>query len=237
MAENQVLRGMLKNLSAFIGDGIGGTLSKLGWDLNDFNDFVNKAETDTAWESYQRHKRDKSGPGPSAPQSTSGQKRPSEDDPYGLKVKRPRIPNEMNGDMSRLNDGFALILPPGTNVGPNSLYGQARLHENNSLMSDLARGSTSGLFGPSPSAASPGQYTSGSAGSPTLPMAFQPSYAANMPTNADAIQSGPLPLISNGIGGMTVAQTRRASTSQQKEFANVEDPKNIDAFKLVQYVT
>ena len=40
MQENQVLRQLLKSLSGFIGDGAGGLLPKLGWDLNDFNNFV-----------------------------------------------------------------------------------------------------------------------------------------------------------------------------------------------------
>ncbi|KAJ3534380.1 hypothetical protein NM688_g7146 [Phlebia brevispora] len=39
MQENQVLRQLLRSLSNFIGDGAGGLLPKLGWDLNDFNNF------------------------------------------------------------------------------------------------------------------------------------------------------------------------------------------------------
>ena len=61
MAENHTLRGLLRSLSAFIGEGAGGVLPKLGWTLNDFENYVNRAETDTAWESFQKNKGDKQG--------------------------------------------------------------------------------------------------------------------------------------------------------------------------------
>ncbi|OBZ76431.1 hypothetical protein A0H81_03572 [Grifola frondosa] len=114
MAENQVLRSLLRSLGSFIGEGAGGILSKLGWDLNDFNDFVNKAETDTAWESYQRHKREEAVAGPSSAansQTTTGQKRMSEDDPLGLRPKRPRGQGEAGTDGSRATDGYPLLVP------------------------------------------------------------------------------------------------------------------------------
>lgn len=56
MAENHTLRGLLRSLSAFIGEGAGGVLPKLGWSLSDFEGYINRAETDTAWESFQKHK-------------------------------------------------------------------------------------------------------------------------------------------------------------------------------------
>jgi hypothetical protein len=82
MQENQVLRSLLRGLSSFIGEGAGGVLPKLGWDINDFENFINRAETDTAWESFQRNKREKQANQAAASTSqplASARKRPGED--------------------------------------------------------------------------------------------------------------------------------------------------------------
>jgi hypothetical protein len=57
MQENMTLRNLLRGLSTFIGEGAGGLLPKLGWDASDFNNYLNRSETDTAWEGYQRRKK------------------------------------------------------------------------------------------------------------------------------------------------------------------------------------
>lgn len=51
------LRNLLRGLGTFIGEGAGGLLPKLGWDVSDFNTYLNRSETDTAWEGYQRRKK------------------------------------------------------------------------------------------------------------------------------------------------------------------------------------
>ena len=82
MAENQTLRGLLRSLSAFIGEGAGGVLPKLGWTPTDFDNYVNRAETDTAWESYQNRKGEKHIPQADAStskQAPASRKRPGED--------------------------------------------------------------------------------------------------------------------------------------------------------------
>src|SRR5436190_18942262 len=89
MQENQTLRNLLRSLSAFVGDGAGGLLHTLGWSMTDFNNFVNRSETDTAWESYQSRKLSKavtSDPLPS--------KRVAEDGLGVAAVKRLRHMNE-----------------------------------------------------------------------------------------------------------------------------------------------
>ena len=81
MAENHTLRGLLRSLSAFIGEGAGGVLPKLGWSLNDFENYVNRAETDTAWESYQKRKgetQNAQAEPSTSKQSTNPRKRPAE---------------------------------------------------------------------------------------------------------------------------------------------------------------
>lgn len=61
--ENQQLRTLLKELGRFIGDGAGGQLSTslgtIGWGLDQFTGFINRSETDTAFETFQALKRSK----------------------------------------------------------------------------------------------------------------------------------------------------------------------------------
>lgn len=92
MAENHTLRGLLRSLSAFIGEGAGGVLPKLGWNVDDFENYVNRAETDTAWESFQKHKREKQNtqPEPSASQPASNSRKRSADDGTSGRHKRQR---------------------------------------------------------------------------------------------------------------------------------------------------
>jgi hypothetical protein len=101
MQENHTLRGLLRSLAGFIGDGAGGLLPRLGWNLEEFNSFVNRSETDTAWESYQSRKKAKG----SEPQSA---KRPAVDDLVDGQNKRPRNMSEQKD-----NDGpdFPLLAP------------------------------------------------------------------------------------------------------------------------------
>ncbi|KAF7355177.1 BZIP domain-containing protein [Mycena sanguinolenta] len=80
MEENQTLRTLLRSLGAFIGEGAGGLLPKLGWDVTDFNNFINRSETDTAWQGYQRRKK-------AAEAAAQGQKRPAEDESTSARKK------------------------------------------------------------------------------------------------------------------------------------------------------
>lgn len=92
MAENHTLRGLLRSLSAFIGEGAGGVLPKLGWNATDFENYVNRAETDTAWESFQKHKRDKKNTQaePSSSQPATNPRKRSADDATSGRQKRQR---------------------------------------------------------------------------------------------------------------------------------------------------
>src|ERR1700743_1154577 len=91
MQENQTLRSLLRGLSSFIGDGAGGLLPKLGWDMADFNNLVNRAETDSAWESYQKQKKTRTEANPmSGVFSSQSQKRVSDEDSGQSRAKRPR---------------------------------------------------------------------------------------------------------------------------------------------------
>ncbi|KAH8834130.1 hypothetical protein DL96DRAFT_1579516 [Flagelloscypha sp. PMI_526] len=88
MAENHTLRGLLKSLAGFIGEGAGGLLPKLGWDQREFQQFVNKGETDTAHESYERRKKEK---------GDSGKKRSASDASPSVEEARKRARNDSQG--------------------------------------------------------------------------------------------------------------------------------------------
>lgn len=57
ITENQALRQLVKDLSTFVGDGIGGAASKVGWDPPRYEDFLERGETDTAHLAYQNWKK------------------------------------------------------------------------------------------------------------------------------------------------------------------------------------
>ncbi|OSC99174.1 hypothetical protein PYCCODRAFT_1395633 [Trametes coccinea BRFM310] len=247
MHENQVLRGLLKGLGGFIGDGAGGVLAKLGWEMSDFNDLVNKAETDSAWESYQRHKREKSeaAPGPSGSAAGPSQKRPADDsDPYGLRPKRAR-PAETNGDSSR-SDNFPLLVPLNPAVqsmGTNGLYSTGRQHDS-SLLSEYTRppASASPMFVPPPSSPPLSQHPQyGSSSTGNMPIPFQSSYMPGVSVPSDPMSMS----LGNGNVGTMAGPSRAAGGSQQssqqqqqQQQQDVEEeiePKKNDAYKLIHY--
>ena len=153
MAENHTLRGLLRSLSAFIGEGAGGVLPKLGWSLNDFENYVNRAETDTAWESYEKHKRDKQPgqPEASTSQQTTNSRKRTADDAGPNHNKRRR---SMTADEERSND-FPVL---GNSVPANG-----------NGFNDLLRTNTTGppMFMPPQSA--PSQSTYSASGSGNVP--------------------------------------------------------------------
>ncbi|KAI0723380.1 hypothetical protein C8Q76DRAFT_615413 [Earliella scabrosa] len=236
MQENQVLRGLLKSLSSFIGDGAGGIVNKLGWEMSDFNDLINKAETDTAWESYQRHKRDKS-ESTGAAGSSSGQKRPADDsDPYGLRPKRSR-PVETNGDAARSTDNFPLLVPLNpavSSMGSNGLYPPARSHEGG-LLSDYGRGpsSASPMFVPPSSPPVPQSSQYGPSSGAGMGMSFQSSYVPGMSMSNDPMSS--MSMVNNLTPMSSSSRTPAGATPQHQQEEEEIDPKKMDAYKLIHY--
>ncbi|PIL36774.1 transcription factor [Ganoderma sinense ZZ0214-1] len=234
MHENQVLRGLLKSLSAFIGDGAGGILTKVGWELAEFNDLINKAETDTAWESYQRHKRDKSeSAGPSGGGGSTSQKRSAEDsDPYGLRPKRSRG-GETNGDASRSNDNFPLLVPLNpavSSMGSNGLYPP-----------DYSRGPSgaSPMFVPPASspASHAGQYGSPSSGGMSVP--FQSGYGMSMTgdpmSTMSSVSNSSMAPMAPPPRTPSAPQASQTSPQQTQDEEDEIDPKKLDAYKLIYY--
>ncbi|KAH8106214.1 hypothetical protein BXZ70DRAFT_918655 [Cristinia sonorae] len=227
MQENQVLRNLLRSLSSFIGDGAGGVLPKMGWTVDDFHNFLNRSETDTAWESYQRHKGEEAASG-------SSQKRPSDDDASGSRSKRARGPGEKED--GRNGDAYPLIVPMNQTVPPvpaSNLYPPppSRNAHESSLFSELLRGpSGSPMFVPptSPPNAT-GQYPSPTASTVSGGHnSYQTSYMPPINVNVDPALPA-MSLVNNNVS------TNVAASSQSSPDEAEQDPKREEAHKLIQY--
>ena len=236
MTENQNLRNMLRSLATFIGEGLGGVLPKLGWDLSDFNTWVNKGETDTAWEGYQRRKKlshqaqaDAAVAGTSSLNPTQGQKRPAEDVSLSGQTKRTR------GDdgESRASNGFNNLLSPVTSS--NNVYPQdSRNLERPAIFSDMMRNSAnSGMFVQSPSPSSSSLPYGGVQG--TMVDGYQNSYLGgmNMPPLHQPIHQTAFD--SHNGPPQTRGSTLSAPVAPDDEELD-NDPNKSEAYKLIQYV-
>ncbi|KAG2158843.1 uncharacterized protein EDB93DRAFT_1245407 [Suillus bovinus] len=238
MAENHVLRGLLKSVSGFIGDGAGGLLVKLGWDAADFDSFINKAETDTAWESFQSRKHSQKTSQTSnamssmlGPASNTG-KRPSDDDsgPGPAKKARGMNNSEQNGER---RDSYPLMLPVSSAVAPaSSLYPppplQGRSPQDN-MFSDLMQSGNSPVFMPTTTSSTPSHYT---------PSAdFQP-YVPQMNMNVEQ-RLGAMSYPSNKTNTTAPQRVLPQNTSTEEpddhDMAELRDPKKIEAMKLIKY--
>lgn len=226
MQENQVLRDLLKSLSSFIADGSGGILPKMGWEISDFNNFLNRSETDTAWESYQRHKRDAS----ASAAATSGQKRPSDDDAMGSRSKRLRSTGG-DGDTS---ESYPLLVPMNPNLPPvpaNGLYPPTPSRSESGIFGELMRGPSGGspMFTSSSPNNSTGQYSTATATSVSASgSSFQPSYGS--PLNVNINSSMPsMPLVNTGNTSLQATRSQQTPVEESDR-----DPKRDEAYKLIQ---
>ncbi len=230
MAENHALRGFLRSLTEFIGDGAGGLLTKLGWSMQDFDNFVNKSETDTAYESFQRRKRDGQSTAPSTSQSAP-RKRTSEDDNTNGNPKRARGHSERD-DADRGADAFPVLMPMNSVSSGSNLY-TGRSSQDASLFSDIMRGPNgSPIMLPGPSSPS---YPTSSSQVPPSNGSYQNSYVSplNMGVETTAINS--MSFVNNA-STPTIPQQSRPSVASLDELEPI-DPKNVEAQKLISFVT
>ena len=227
MAENHVLRGFLRSLSEFIGDGTGGLLSKLGWSMQDFEKFVNKSETDTAYESYQRRKREGQATSTSSGPSTS-LKRTAEDD-TASNSKMARRPSDRD-DAERTTDAFPVLVP--MNPSGSNLYA-GRSPPDASLFSDLMRGPNgSPMLMPGPS--SPSSYATSSSQVPQSNGSYQVSFVTPLNMGVDSTTINSMPFVNNA-STPTIQQQSRPSVGALDELDAI-DPKNVEAQKLISSV-
>lgn len=230
MAENQILRGFLRSLGDFIGDGAGGLLPKLGWSMQDFDKFVNKSETDTAYESYQRRKREGQTPAASTSTQATSLKRASEDDTAG-NPKRARRPSERD-DNERPADAFPVLVPLNPVTSNSNLY-TGRSPPDASLFSDLIRGPNgSPMLMPGPS--SPSSYATSSSQVPQSNGGYQGSYVTPLNMGVDSATMNSMPFVSN-TSTPTIQQQSRPNVGALDELEAI-DPKNVEAQKLISFV-
>lgn len=237
MAENQTLRNLLRSLASFIGDGAGGLLPKLGWKPADFNDFINKSETDTAWEGYHRRKKADGGAGESSNIANAsipqGQKRSSDADHSTGRAKKSR-----NDDNELDQNGFDLLVPMPTNaIPPPPLYpGPSRSQDRNGMFSDLMRSSNgsngSPMFMHSSVNTNSTQYpNAGGSNIDSYSAQYLPGVNINM---EQRVSSSPYDSPSSGSVAQRVQQTNEGVSSDDVELD--DDPKKNEAYKLIQYV-
>lgn len=226
MAENHTLRNLLRSLANFIGDGAGGLLPKLGWEMSDFNAFINKSETDTAWEGYQKRKKQGTDSGSSVT-IPSGQKRAADDEPIGGRPKKSRS-GEKEGEYGQ--NGFPLLTPVNAaSLAANGMYpGSSRSQDVTGMFSDLMRSSSNspGYMQQTSPADAPAQY-SGS---------YQPSYIPGGNIMEPSFTS--LPFNPAHTSGTSVQQSMQQQSSRQTSMEPLEDdgdPNKNEAYKLVHY--
>ncbi|KAJ7047537.1 hypothetical protein C8F04DRAFT_1059263 [Mycena alexandri] len=221
MEENQTLRTLLRSLGAFIGEGAGGLLPKLGWDLADFNNFINRSETDTAWQGYQRRKK----AGDSASSMTQGQKRSADDDSTNSR-KKTRA-NDHDADPNQ--NGYPVLVNMNPPMASNNMYGR---ESPNNLFSDLMRGGNgSPMFSnPSPTTNPAPGFAAGSQTN------YQNTYMSGVNMGVDsslpALSFSP-PAPAPPAAMQQQPQTNQMSPPDQAE--EDDDPNKSEAYKLIHY--
>jgi len=236
MAENQTLRTMLRNLASFIGDGMGGVLPKLGWDVNEFNTFVNKGETDTAWEGFQRRKKQMQQSqaeavvaGSSSTASLQGHKRPSEDPLISGHSKKAR-----GDEIDTQPPGFSDVMSPSSSS--NGLYNaDSRGVDRGGLFADMMRGTpSSGMFVQTPSPGNTMSYGGVSGNMSGYPSSYLggmaiPPLNTGVPPPPNAYESQ--------VPSSAQSRSNTLSTPASADEELDDDPNKSEAFKLIQYAS
>ncbi|KAF9008882.1 hypothetical protein BDQ17DRAFT_1301065 [Cyathus striatus] len=247
MTENQTLRNLLRSLAGFIGDGAGGLLPKLGWDVSDFNTFINKSETDTAWESYQRRKKAASTTSGTQQQPASGssnipvpqgQKRPSEDEVSVARAKKQRSGEDNDHDLNQ--NGYSMLVPmnpPSVSAASNIYASSSRPQERNGMFPEMIRNnnSNSPMFMQSPTTTASPQYSGVSSSNMEN---YQSSYIPSVNMNVESsIPNLPFNSPSSNAGGVQPPSRIPQNSNQvsSEEVEDDDDPNKNEAYKLIHY--
>ncbi|KAE9410272.1 hypothetical protein BT96DRAFT_805563, partial [Gymnopus androsaceus JB14] len=217
MQENQTLRSLLRSVAGFIGEGAGGLLPKLGWEMTDFNNFVNRSETDTAFEGYQQRKKTATG----NTNAETGQKRSADNDDVSGLSKKART----NSDASP----YSMLLPMSNSpVTAAPLYQPPSSHDGRTMFSDIMRnGNGSPMFIPgSTNANTPPQYGGPSTSNGS---AYPSTYIPGGHMNLD-----PLPPLSFPSSTNTPA-SRSSDQASPDQVEDDDDPNKNEAYKLIHY--
>ncbi|KAJ7276235.1 hypothetical protein B0H12DRAFT_1084269 [Mycena haematopus] len=222
MEENQTLRTLLRSLGAFIGEGAGGLLPKLGWDITDFNNFINRSETDTAWQGYQRRKKTAEVTTP------QGQKRSAEDDSSNTRKKTRTTDHEADAGQN----GYPVLVNMNPPMPGNNMYG--RDGNNNALFSDLMRGSNgSPMFSNTP----PNANASPTFANGSQSTNYQNSYMSGVNMGVDPslppLSFSPPSSVPSAPIQQQQQQPNQMPTPDQAE--EDDDPNKSEAYKLIHY--
>lgn len=238
MAENQTLRNLIRSLGAYIGDGVGGILPSLGFDRpQDFIDFINRAETDTAFEGFQRRKKSTQA-GQTATTASTSRKRTTDDD-HDPKAKRVKNSDTADSATKEHNgtDRFNSLLVPisPANTTNNSYYAPTHRTSDANIFSDLLQGqdANSAMYMTGSASDSPTHYTAPSPAAVTsqFPSTYHSpiGVAARMGSQPFVPHSNPSPLPPTPS---TVASAPPDSIDQDDQ---IDDPKLQEATKLIRY--
>ena len=224
-------------------------IQKLGFEMHEWTAYLDKAETDTAWESFQsrRHSR-KTTQLSSAmssmlgPQSSASKRALEDDAPSADRFKKSRT---LSGDTSvERPDSYHLLMPMSSTVPPPphppapSMYPSAARSPQENIFSEVLRnghGNSPVFMAPTPSG-TPAHYPTPSTSS---------TYSSYMPPMGIGVDQGmnSLPYPPNKNGAVTSQQrilpTPQSDEPDDEEASSLElrDPKKIEAFKLIKYAT
>lgn len=237
MEENHALRGLLRNLASFIGDGVGGVLPKLGWELQEFNNYLNKGETDTAWESYQRrknssnNKKDETDANYVDKFTAQGtQKRPADVEVNGNPAKRRRSTDKA---YDKTSNGFSMMMsipaPQPTSMFPAAA--PPRPQEEEGFFSDLLRGANGPSFFIPPASGTGAQYAAPNSNLDGYTRSFMTPVTIGLEPSSSTLYESP-------TGSTSVAQPRLQQSGETRDDDDEEDndPKRNEAFKLIKFV-
>lgn len=223
-------------------------MQKLGFELHEWTAFLDKAETDTAWESFQtRRQSQKTSQSSNAmssmlgPQSSTS-KRPLEDDASSAgRLKKSRT---LSGDTAERPDSYHLLMPVSSTVPPpfhpsaSSIYPSAARSPQENIFSEVLRNghASSPVFMGSTPSGTPTHYPTPSTSS---------TYSSYMPPMGIGVDQGAnsLPYPPNKNGAVTSQQrilpNPQNDEPDDEEASSMElrDPKKIEAFKLIRYAT
>ena len=231
MAENHTLRGLLKSLGAFIGEGVGGLLPKLGWDVSEFNNMTDRTETETAWESYQSRKKQKESSSASPVPSLSTKKRRSDEDVSNA-IKKPRV--NLDNDGERAQNGFPLVMPMNQPpLAANNMYASPPTQDSNGMFPSLMRGSTGSPMFMQASPTNPVTSPYGPSG-PSLNN-YQTSYVPGVSINIDAALPA-MPFSPASAGAQSVQRVPTATQLPADQVDEEDDQNKSEAYKLITYV-
>lgn len=224
-------------------------VQELGFEMHEWTAFLDKAETDTAWETFQTRRQSKKTKHSSnamssmlGPQSGTS-KRPLEDDASsGNPVKRSKT---LSSDISMERpDSYHLLMPMNSTILPpphpsaGSMYPSAARSPQENIFSDVLRNS----HGNSPVFMAPTPTPTGTPAHYNTPPTSS-TYSSYMPPIGVGVDQGmnslPYPPNKNG----TVPSQQRILPAPQNDepddedgsILELRDPKKIEAFKLIKY--